>query len=454
MLLLPMLLLVAEFSCGGEPTPSARPVWCPRGQVLDEGLRCAGWHRAPRGTRRETSVTELRTGSVLLTGGFDRDQIETSSAVAAQASALLLDSEAHEPLVLPLQMRRAAHAAVDLLDGRILLLGGARSVSRPDPTIYEAEPTWELLELDDRDPRPTPVSGELPAPRVYVGAALAPDGTVIFGGGFEARPDMPLAALDARRDAWRLSPDLGVVTAVAPLPLILRSSTWSSHDDGVQVIGLDQHGHIRRYLFTMSSSAWTTLPAPDADAAELLVRRTPDGSITLLAVARSGSIQLWRTSVGTEVFRPLPTPTEALEVRALLSPGGPDTLVLVSTSSVLSLGQNQDWVPLDYPPMGRAQGGYAIGMGIVIDDDILGYQHFPDVGDQHFLLPPPKAYLRAWGATPSREGPTLMLADESSWSRVLLPTGRGWRPTHSSPPRGFRPTQVNTPMCSIGGAAR
>jgi hypothetical protein len=140
--------------------------------------------------RAAHSATLLRDGRVLIAGGF----VEAGNDERALASAELFDPSTERfVLAADLNVPRSGHTAVALADGTVLIVGGWGD-NDPLASAERFDPARErFVRLAD-----------LPAPRAGHTATLLQDGRVLIAGGTRARRQFePLALIfDPRQGAF------------------------------------------------------------------------------------------------------------------------------------------------------------------------------------------------------------------------------------------------------------
>lgn len=184
--------------------------------VTQQGTRLNSLH-APLPTGRAfASATPLPHGRVLIAGGFDAlEQAGSSASLQAACTALIYDAGSGAiERVVPMKACRGLHQAVGLLDGRVLLVGGAsratfdprgatRPMLRPD-----SEELLASAEVYDPDEGTFQVHTDPLLGRALSAAAALPDGDVIVVGGRTAdslRTNQMLGGTpDGFGFAWRI----------------------------------------------------------------------------------------------------------------------------------------------------------------------------------------------------------------------------------------------------------
>lgn len=165
-----------------------------------------------RTARSEHSATLLADGKVLITGG--------DSGLRGQPNPVTATCEVYDPVTgawsdaAPMSRRRAAHAALRLPDGRVLV--GGSSGSRSDrnygrPEVYDPRAdAWQAVAPTDL--------------WLYASAVQLPDGRVLFAGGAAELGDGPRQTVlyDPVADRW--SPGPRTVTEHANHSLLLLRS--------------------------------------------------------------------------------------------------------------------------------------------------------------------------------------------------------------------------------------
>jgi hypothetical protein len=146
-------------------------------------------------SRAAHTATALPDGRVLVAGGCTRQSCE-----GITASTELVDPTSGQSVVGPdLLEPRVGHAAVTLLDGRILLIGGFGT--------SQVLRTTELFDPADGTFAPGP---ELTEPRTDAATVVLADGSVLVAGGFDGRSALATAeVLDATATAFEATAPLG-----------------------------------------------------------------------------------------------------------------------------------------------------------------------------------------------------------------------------------------------------
>ncbi|WP_107655422.1 Kelch repeat-containing protein [Nocardia suismassiliense] len=194
---------------GGFPTSRVSPA----GLATAERFHPVAGKWEPAGTmsvgRTAHSATRLADGRVLVTGGY----ADRSGTTGTAASAEIYDPNAETwTPVAPMDDARAAHQAVLLRDGRVLVIGGTATVGGGSYTglafceIYDpVADTW----------RPT---GSMARPRFDNTATVLRDGTVLVTGGgysgwvagwvFNAHNDWTTERYNPATGGWTRESDL------------------------------------------------------------------------------------------------------------------------------------------------------------------------------------------------------------------------------------------------------
>lgn len=216
--------------------------------------------------------TLLKTGRVLVTGGFNTAAEEYDPQLAAWSS---VDSS--------LATHRG-HTASVLGNGKVLLAGGA-------------SPTSE--ELYDPDSKHWSLAGAMSTPRFNAGAAVLSNGAVMVTGGGTGESSGPVLAssevYDPSSDRW--SPAASLNTA-------RRGHTMTLLKNGAILVtgGTNENGDTlaSSELYDPGSGTWKKLP--DMHAGRALHTATLLSSGKVLVVGGSG--QAWTQNNSTELFDP------------------------------------------------------------------------------------------------------------------------------------------------------
>src|SRR5579883_3367832 len=134
------------------------------------------WQQKPLATVRgeDPGVAVLQDGRVLIAGGT---RVPDSTADALDTAELYdRDTDTVSPAAGPMSVPRWQDAAITLLDGRALVVGGA---CHYDLTACNGDPTRADL-FDPATNQFAPTASPLMAPRAYPRVALLPDGRVLI----------------------------------------------------------------------------------------------------------------------------------------------------------------------------------------------------------------------------------------------------------------------------------
>jgi len=154
------------------------------GGMVDEAVADVQLYETARGTWRPVAhlnarrfahaAIRLSDGRVLVTGGCD-EAIEGCAGEGRVASYELYDPRADRWTVQPFQSPRTGHALVQLADGRVLAVGGAKG----DSLVPPPSSVWDGTRWCDAPP--------LLAFRYNTRADLRPDGTSVVVSGTPER---------------------------------------------------------------------------------------------------------------------------------------------------------------------------------------------------------------------------------------------------------------------------
>ncbi|QBS44352.1 kelch repeat-containing protein [Nocardia sp. CS682] len=194
---------------GGFPTPRVSPA----GSATAERYNPTDGTWEPAGTmtvaRTAHSATRLADGRVLVAGG----RADRSSTTGTSASAEIYDPDAETwTSIAPMNDARAAHQAVLLRDGRVLVIGGTANVGGAG---YTGLAFCEIYDPVADAWRPT---GSMARPRFDNTATVLRDGTVLVTGGgssgwiagwvFNAHHDWTTERYNPVTGAWTRESDL------------------------------------------------------------------------------------------------------------------------------------------------------------------------------------------------------------------------------------------------------
>jgi hypothetical protein len=265
------------------PTPPAptvsRPEACPaRGSARTAApaprAPFAGKVRTvppPRDYHTSGAALEIAPGRVLLVGGGAPD---------AHAAVELLDvGGAPAQARAPMREPRRSHTATRLLDGRVLVVGGARS----NGLMGDRRPGLSSAEIyDPRADRWTPAA-PMAEVRWEHTAALLPDGRVLVAGGQDEidRAHGSVEIYDPSRDAWR--PGARLETGRA------RHAMVTLRDGRLLVIGGYTHGAGDGFrsteVYDPGCDTWTRGPDLARGASRTPVLAMRDGSVLVLGAS-------------------------------------------------------------------------------------------------------------------------------------------------------------------------
>ena len=210
---------------GGSEMPANVWVWQPAATAWSVVEPLAEGRIGP-------SANRLLDGSVLVTGGFDEDNMAVSSAEVwdpATSSSSVVGSTLEA---------RAGHSATTLADGRVLLAGGIAV----DPES-KGQTSLASAELWRPGTRSFERTGSLAAARVGHTATLMPDGRVIVVGGLAIKMD-DVGGPDMKVDlSWPLGveiwdPSTGTFASLGTMPGSLVNHTATPTSDGrVLIVG-------------------------------------------------------------------------------------------------------------------------------------------------------------------------------------------------------------------------
>jgi hypothetical protein len=149
-------------------------------------VRCAEIYDPASGTftlddcmptrRNGHRATLLQTGSVLITGGYDPNNIQATALVWSSDDGTLPGN--FQSTTGPMTTPRASHTSTLLPDGKVLLTGG--SGSAPDPPTT---PALSLTEIYNHATGLFTTGPSLITARQHHSAVLLPDGNVLVAGG-------------------------------------------------------------------------------------------------------------------------------------------------------------------------------------------------------------------------------------------------------------------------------
>jgi hypothetical protein len=169
------------------------------------------WRRADplHNPRYNHTATLLADGRVLVVGGFTPGSNHTPTKKA----------ELYDPatdrwtVVDSMRLARGVHGALRLADGRVLVVGGV--TSPPNALVVTA-----TAEIFDPASASWSATGSMGLGRRAIDLVLAPDGSVLVAGGFDAANGLTASAerFDPSTGAWSPAPALGTPRA----PVLVR----------------------------------------------------------------------------------------------------------------------------------------------------------------------------------------------------------------------------------------
>lgn len=164
-------------------------------------------------SRAGHTATLLDSGEVLVTGGYDEN---TSNTALPRDSAEVFDPASGDwRPVGAMSVRRFAHEAVPLLDGRVLVFGGQGGPITTSADVYD--PASESF---------SPV-GPMGVPRAFADAVRLLDGRVLVAGGLDStsgtlssRIERSAEIFDPATDTWSPAADMNAQRQLHTLTLL------------------------------------------------------------------------------------------------------------------------------------------------------------------------------------------------------------------------------------------
>jgi len=162
--------------------------------------------------RSNHTATLLLDGRVLIAGGGTTSAIGLPNGVTALDTASLFDPEADSYEAVEMNAKRADHRAVALIDGRVLIMGGATDMISeactviPNCTVGTALDSAELFDPETNTFTPTE---SMTSPRYSAVADRLQDGRVIIASGVDSNTSVATAEIfDPARGTFSPTADM------------------------------------------------------------------------------------------------------------------------------------------------------------------------------------------------------------------------------------------------------
>jgi hypothetical protein len=240
----------------------------------------------------DPGVAVMQDARVLITGGTTKPDSTADALSTALVYTRMTDTVTD--VTSPMSTTRWQHSAVTLLDGRVLVVGGAcyndlSNCNGSDPTAADL--------FDPQSNMFTPTKSKLNIGRAYTRSVLLPDGRVLIA----SANDGSLEVYDPDQDAFTL-----VQNPVSAAPHLFGFMVLLR--DGRAMVGGGDGGNTRVELFDPDTNMITATGALNQGRSMLTAHTLPDGRVLVIGGASQSaggitdpldSMEAWDPKTGT-----------------------------------------------------------------------------------------------------------------------------------------------------------